>query len=42
MQLMARNSVVERTWEKINKQLLDHYTAIIKSPVYVAESESVA
>jgi len=42
MQLMARNSVVERTWEKVNRQLLDHYTSIIKSPVHVAESESVA
>ena len=42
MQLMARNSVVERTWEKVNRQLLDHYSSIIKSPIHVAESEIVA
>ena len=42
MQLMARNSVVERTWEKVNGQLLDHYMSIIKSPIHVAESEIVA
>ena len=29
MQLMARHSVVERTWAKVNNQLLDHYKAVI-------------
>jgi len=29
MQLMARHSVVERTWPKVNTQLLNHYNAVI-------------
>jgi len=29
MRLMARHSVVERTWSKVNHQLLDHYRAVI-------------
>jgi len=29
MRLMARHSVVERTWNKVNHQLLDHYRAVI-------------
>ena len=29
MQLMARNSVVERTWSKVNQQLITHYEAVI-------------
>jgi phosphatidylinositol alpha 1,6-mannosyltransferase len=33
MQLMARHSVVERTWAKVNKQLLDHYNAVIAEGV---------
>ena len=30
MQQMARNSVVERTWSKINTQLISHYEAVIR------------
>ena len=29
MQLMARHSVVERTWSKVNNQLIGHYQAVI-------------
>jgi len=29
MQLMARHSVVERTWSKVNSQLIGHYQAVI-------------
>jgi len=30
MQHMARNSVVERTWSKVNNQLIAHYEAVIR------------
>lgn len=30
MQQMARNSVVERTWSKVNTQLITHYEAVIR------------
>jgi len=30
MQHMARNSVVERTWSKVNNQLITHYEAVIR------------
>ena len=33
MGLMARHSVVERTWGKVNNQLLDHYRAVIAEGV---------
>jgi len=33
MQLMARHSVVERTWAKVNNQLLNHYEAVIAEGV---------
>ena len=33
MRLMARHSVVERTWNKVNNQLLDHYKAVIAEGV---------
>jgi len=29
MRLMARHSVAERTWSKVNNQLIDHYQAVI-------------
>ena len=39
MQLMARHSVVERTWSKVNHQLLDHYRAVINEGVSHEEVE---
>ena len=42
MQLMARSSVVERTWAKVNSQLIGHYESILKRPVALVGSEQVA
>ncbi len=37
MQHMARNSVVERTWSKVNSQLITHYEAVIREGVACTE-----
>ena len=42
MQLMSRSSVVERTWAKVNSQLIGHYESILKRPVALVGSEQVA
>ena len=42
MQVMARSSVVERTWAKVNSQLITHYEAVLKSPLTLIKNEQVA
>jgi hypothetical protein len=42
MHVMARNSVVERTWAKVNSQLITHYEAVVKSPLTLIKNEQVA
>jgi len=42
MKVMARNSVVERSWQKVNEQLVSHYEALITQQRFAVESERVA
>jgi phosphatidylinositol alpha 1,6-mannosyltransferase len=42
MNLMARNSVVERTWDRVNSQLVHHYEEVIFQNANSSESERVA
>ena len=42
MRAMARNSVVERSWSRVNQQLLNHYSTLIESKHQTVVGEKVA
>ena len=42
MRIRARESVIERTWNLVNRQLIGHYQELISQRVFTIEGEKVA